>query len=153
MLEDAAPKLKRGEAVIVDVREKNEWDEEYVAGATHLSRGTIELDIEEKIPDTHVLIIAIAAAVAAPRLPRTVCKKRVTRMSVPWLAASKRGKRPDCRRPNNLPAVVPAAVSAADPDEVSRSSAAEDSGSDNISRPPPGSGRDRVSTWRAPRPR
>src|SRR6266404_3114238 len=48
---DAAQKLKRGEALIVDVREKDEWDEEHVAGATHLSRGTIELDIEEKVPD------------------------------------------------------------------------------------------------------
>ena len=55
--EDAAPKLKRGEAVIVDVREKDEWDEEHVAGATHLSRGTIELEVEEKFPDLNTTII------------------------------------------------------------------------------------------------
>ena len=55
--EDAAPKLKRGEAVIVDVREKDEWDEEHVAGATHLSRGTIELEVEETFPDLNTTII------------------------------------------------------------------------------------------------
>ncbi len=55
--EDAAPKLKRGEAVIVDVREKDEWDEEHIPNATHLSRGTIELDIEEKVPDLNALIV------------------------------------------------------------------------------------------------
>jgi len=46
--EDAAVKFKSGEALIVDVREKDEWDEEHVPGAIHMSRGTIELDIEEK---------------------------------------------------------------------------------------------------------
>src|SRR5437016_9786515 len=54
---DAAAKSKSGEALIIDVREKDEWDEEHIPGATHLSRGTIELDIEEKVPDTNALII------------------------------------------------------------------------------------------------
>jgi rhodanese-related sulfurtransferase len=54
---DAAAKLKRDDAVIVDVREKDEWDEGHIPGAMHLSRGTIELDVEEKIPDTNMLII------------------------------------------------------------------------------------------------
>src|SRR5438552_3960025 len=55
--QDAAAKSQSGEAVIVDVREKDEWDEEHIPNATHLSRGTIELDIEEKVPDTNALII------------------------------------------------------------------------------------------------
>ena len=55
--EDAASKLKSGDAVIVDVREKDEWDEEHVAGATHLIRGTIELEVEEKFPDLNTTII------------------------------------------------------------------------------------------------
>jgi rhodanese-related sulfurtransferase len=53
----AAAKSQSGEAVIVDVREKDEWDEEHIPMATHLSRGTIELDIEEKVPDLNTLII------------------------------------------------------------------------------------------------
>ena len=54
---EAAAKLKSGDALIIDVREKDEWDEEHIPGAIHLSRGTIELDIEEKVPDTNALII------------------------------------------------------------------------------------------------
>src|SRR5437867_3033600 len=55
--QDAAAKLKSGGAVIVDVRDKDEWDEGHIAGATHMSRGTIELDIEEKVPDPNALVI------------------------------------------------------------------------------------------------
>ena len=55
--QDAAAKLKSGEAVIVDVRDKDEWDEGHIPRATHMSRGTIELDIEEKVPDPNVMII------------------------------------------------------------------------------------------------
>ena len=55
--QDAAAKSQSGEAVIVDVREKDEWDEEHIPNATYLRRGTIEVDIEEKVPDTNALII------------------------------------------------------------------------------------------------
>ena len=54
---DAATKMKSGDAVIVDVREKEEWDEEHIPDAIHMSRGTIELDIEEKFPDLNKTII------------------------------------------------------------------------------------------------
>jgi rhodanese-related sulfurtransferase len=54
---EAAAKSKSGNAVIVDVRENDEWDEEHILGAIHLSRGTIELDIEEKVPDLNQMII------------------------------------------------------------------------------------------------
>jgi len=55
--QDAAAKSQSAGAVIVDVREKDEWEEEHIPIATHLSRGTIELDIEEKVPDRNALII------------------------------------------------------------------------------------------------
>ena len=55
---DAAAKLKSGEAVMIDVRDKDEWEEGHIPGATHLSRGTVELDIEEKVPDPNAMIIA-----------------------------------------------------------------------------------------------
>ena len=55
--EDAAAKSKSGEAVIVDVREKDEWDEEHIPDAVHISRGTLELDVEEKVPDKNATII------------------------------------------------------------------------------------------------
>jgi phage shock protein E len=55
--QDAAAKLGSGDAVVVDVREKDEWDEGHIPGAIHLSRGTIELDIEENVPDPNAMII------------------------------------------------------------------------------------------------
>src|SRR5437016_13892746 len=54
---DAAAKTKSGNAVIIDVRDKDEWDEEHIPGAIHMSRGTIELDIEDKVPDANRMII------------------------------------------------------------------------------------------------
>ena len=55
--EETAAKMKSGEAVLVDVREKDEWDEEHAQGATHFSRGTIELEIEEKFPNLNTMIV------------------------------------------------------------------------------------------------
>jgi rhodanese-related sulfurtransferase len=39
-------------AILVDVREDNEWDAGHAAQAIHLSRGIIERDIERTIPDS-----------------------------------------------------------------------------------------------------
>jgi phage shock protein E len=55
--EEAANKLQEGAAIIVDVRDKDEWEEEHIPHATNLSRGTFELDIEEKVPDLSTTII------------------------------------------------------------------------------------------------
>jgi rhodanese-related sulfurtransferase len=54
---DAAAKLESGEAIIIDVRDEDEWDEGHIPGAMHMSRGTIELDIEEKVPGSNTMII------------------------------------------------------------------------------------------------
>jgi rhodanese-related sulfurtransferase len=54
---DAAEKMKSDSVVLVDVRETDEWDEEHIPDAIHLSRGTIELEIEEKVPDAETMII------------------------------------------------------------------------------------------------
>jgi rhodanese-related sulfurtransferase len=55
--EEAANKLQNHEAVIVDVRDNDEWDEEHIPHAVHVNRGTLELDIEEKIADPNTAII------------------------------------------------------------------------------------------------
>jgi rhodanese-related sulfurtransferase len=54
---DSAAKLKSGDAVIVDVREKDEWDDEHIPDAIHMSRGMVELEIEERFPDRDATII------------------------------------------------------------------------------------------------
>src|SRR3981081_2971164 len=54
---DAAAKAKSNETVIVDVREKDERDEEHIPDAVHMSRGMIELEVEDKFPDRNMTII------------------------------------------------------------------------------------------------
>ena len=54
---DTAEKMKDDKVVIVDVRETDEWEEGHIPDAIHLSRGTIELDIEEKVPDPETMVI------------------------------------------------------------------------------------------------
>jgi rhodanese-related sulfurtransferase len=44
-------------AVLIDVREESDWSEGHAKGAKHLSRGVIELEIEEQIPDLRKPII------------------------------------------------------------------------------------------------
>ncbi len=48
---EAAARASRGEATLIDVREHHEWTAGHPAGATHLSRGIIERDIEKAISD------------------------------------------------------------------------------------------------------
>ena len=54
---DAAERLKADDVVLVDVREKEEWEQGHIPDALYLSRGTIESDIEEKVPDPGTMII------------------------------------------------------------------------------------------------
>jgi rhodanese-related sulfurtransferase len=49
---------EKGEAgVLVDVREDSEWDSAHAAGAVHLSKGTIERDIETTYPDKQTKLV------------------------------------------------------------------------------------------------
>ncbi len=50
-VEKAATEVERRDAVLIDVRETSEWDIEHAVGAMHLSRGMLEVEIEEKLPD------------------------------------------------------------------------------------------------------
>src|SRR5262249_48702903 len=55
---DAAAKAKSsGDAVIVDVREKDEFDESHIPDAVHISRGLLELEVEDRFPDRDMTII------------------------------------------------------------------------------------------------
>src|SRR4030081_2482562 len=49
--------LNEGKAIVIDVREDDSWHEEHIEGAKHLSRGIIELEIEDEIPDLERPII------------------------------------------------------------------------------------------------
>ena len=54
---DAAAKAQSSGVAIVDVREKDEWDEGHIPDAIHMSRGMLELEVEDKFPDRNTTII------------------------------------------------------------------------------------------------
>lgn len=54
---EAAARVSRGEATLLDVREDHEWVAGHPVGATHLSRGILERDIEKMIPDSAAPLI------------------------------------------------------------------------------------------------
>ena len=51
-----------GGRVLIDVREQDESDEGYIPGAVHLSKGYIELRIEDTVPDRSTPITLYCAA-------------------------------------------------------------------------------------------
>jgi rhodanese-related sulfurtransferase len=49
---DVKRRLDAGDQfLLVDVREQSEWAAAHAAGAVHMSKGTIERDVETKVPD------------------------------------------------------------------------------------------------------
>lgn len=44
-------------AILVDVREDNEWAAGHVKGAIHLGKGVIERDIETQVPDKDATLV------------------------------------------------------------------------------------------------
>jgi rhodanese-related sulfurtransferase len=70
-----AAEQQRAGAMLVDVREADEFGREHAAGAVHLSRGTIELKIEELAPDVSTPLVCYCgggkrSALAAESLQR-----------------------------------------------------------------------------------
>ncbi|MFL6539101.1 MAG: rhodanese-like domain-containing protein [Chthoniobacterales bacterium] len=55
--QEAAEKFKTGEATIIDVRDKDEFNEGHIPNALNLSRGTLELDIDEHVSDPNAVVI------------------------------------------------------------------------------------------------
>jgi rhodanese-related sulfurtransferase len=54
---EAQAQTANGNAVLIDVREDEDWREDHAKGAKHLTRGSIELEIEEQVPDLKTPII------------------------------------------------------------------------------------------------
>src|ERR1043166_10047300 len=54
---DAQAQTESGAAVLIDVREDEDWRADHAKGAKHLNRGSIELEIEEEVPDLKTPII------------------------------------------------------------------------------------------------
>lgn len=53
--------LKQG-AIALDIRDKEEHDADHIAGSVHISRGKLEMNVEEKIPDLNATILCYCNA-------------------------------------------------------------------------------------------
>ena len=58
---EAVKALINGGAVVVDVRDKEEFGEKHVEGAINVSRGTLEMRISEVIPDKTAHVVCYCA--------------------------------------------------------------------------------------------
>jgi rhodanese-related sulfurtransferase len=75
-VDDVRDLLDRGEPFhLVDVREESEWAKGHIPNAAHLSKGIIERDIENAVPDhdAHIVLYCgggFRSALAADNLQR-----------------------------------------------------------------------------------
>ena len=87
--EEVKHRLDAGEIfLLVDTREESEWDKGHIVGAIHLSKGIIERDIEQMVPDKNKEIILYCgggyrSALAADNL-RKMGYTNVVSMSGGW---------------------------------------------------------------------
>ena len=57
-IDEARERLgKNPQAVLLDVREDNEWEKSHATQAVHLGKGILERDLESKFPDANREII------------------------------------------------------------------------------------------------
>jgi rhodanese-related sulfurtransferase len=83
-VEEVKKRLDKGDKfVLVDVREDNEWAKGHLPGAVHLSKGVIERDIENAVPDKNAEIIlycggGFRSALAADNLQKMGYKKVIS---------------------------------------------------------------------------
>lgn len=49
--EEASREVQEKGAILIDVRETEDWRQEHANGAQHLSRGVIEVEIEDQVPE------------------------------------------------------------------------------------------------------
>jgi phage shock protein E len=78
-----AAKMRAEGAVLIDVREADEFAKEHATGAIHLSKGVLEWKIEEQIPDPATTIVCYCgggsrSALAAESLKRMGYSKAVS---------------------------------------------------------------------------
>jgi hypothetical protein len=63
--------LVKGGAVVIDVRDKEEFAGGHIPGAVNISRGTLEMRVGEVVPDKNAQIVCYCAGATAARWRRT----------------------------------------------------------------------------------
>jgi rhodanese-related sulfurtransferase len=54
-------RLQNVQHILLDVRERDEWDKGHIDGAFHIPRGFLEFKIEEAVPDKSTSIVVCCA--------------------------------------------------------------------------------------------
>lgn len=54
---DVQAKLSNKDFILIDVREKDEWDADHIPGAIHIGKGVIERDIAKNVSDKNQKLI------------------------------------------------------------------------------------------------
>ena len=94
-VDEVKKRLDRGEApTLVDVREESEWAKGHLPNAIHLSKGIIERDIENAVPDKNAELIlycggGFRSALAGDNLQK-MGYKNVVSMDGGWRAWNER---------------------------------------------------------------
>src|SRR5215211_8447482 len=100
-VDDVKSRLAAGEKfLLVDVREEGEWAAGHAAGAVHMSKGTIERDIETKVPDRAAPLVlycggGFRSALAADNLQK-MGYTNVISMDGGWRAWTQAGLPVEC---------------------------------------------------------
>ncbi len=103
-IDEFCKRLEAGERyILLDTREDREWDRGHLPGAHHMSRGTIERDIEKQVPDKDAPLVlycggGFRSALAADNLQK-MGYTHVISLDGGWKGWIERG----------LPVVVPGA--------------------------------------------
>jgi len=94
-VDDVKKRLDRGEKLtLVDVREESEWAKGHLPDAIHLSKGVIERDVENAVPDKETELIlycggGFRSALSADNLQK-MGYKNVVSMDGGWRAWNER---------------------------------------------------------------
>ena len=59
---DQVEKLVANGAIALDIRDKEEHDADHITGSLHISRGKLEMNIEQTIPDLDAVILCYCNA-------------------------------------------------------------------------------------------
>src|SRR4051794_25483983 len=97
-------RTRAGDAVVIDVREADEWAQGHVPGALFIPRGFLELRVEEKVPDRDREVILYCAggtrSALAARALKDLGYERV------WSMAGGFGKWKEAGLPIEVPRVL-----------------------------------------------
>jgi rhodanese-related sulfurtransferase len=83
-VDEIKSRLDRGDKfVLVDVREESEWQKDHLPGAIHMSKGVIERDVEQIVPDLNAEMVlycggGFRSALAADNLQKMGYKNVVS---------------------------------------------------------------------------